>query len=112
MSYEDAVSRRFPVTDEEKLRAYGAGDGFDVATRHGQQEYESMSADRSTFERELEQLINRHSVENQSATPDFILAQYLRGCLEAWTVASLARDKWYGIERWPNRDCELGAPHD
>ena len=36
-----------------------------------------------TFERELESLINRFSKENDSNTPDFILAQYLLGCLQA-----------------------------
>jgi len=40
------------------------------------------------FERELEQLINRHSEENQSNTPDFILAIYLRGCLNAFNHAT------------------------
>jgi hypothetical protein len=50
------------------------------------------------FERELEQLINRHSLENDSNTPDFILAKHLRGCLEEWNDAVEARERWYGRE--------------
>lgn len=49
-----------------------------------------------SFEKELEQLINRHSVENASDTPDFILAKFIGGCLEAFATATQARDKWYG----------------
>lgn len=33
------------------------------------------------FEKELEMLINKHSKENESDTPDFVLAQYLKGFL-------------------------------
>ena len=49
---------------------------------------------RSDFVAELGILINRHSMENESGTPDFILAQYLAGCLEAFTQAVKARDRW------------------
>lgn len=50
----------------------------------------------SEFKRELEALINRHSMENGSNTPDFILAQYLLGCLEGFNAAVNAREAWYG----------------
>jgi hypothetical protein len=49
----------------------------------------------TTFEKELESLINRHSQENGSNTPDFILAQYLVACLAAWNVGVTMRDNWY-----------------
>jgi hypothetical protein len=49
-----------------------------------------------TFEQELTVLINRHSVENGSDTPDFILAAYIEGCLELFARAAKARDGWYG----------------
>ena len=49
-----------------------------------------------TFERELETLINRYSQENGSNTPDFILAQFLLGCLAAWNAAVQRREEWYG----------------
>lgn len=49
-----------------------------------------------TFEQELEAVINRHSQENGSNTPDFILAQFLIGCLAAWNAAVTRRETWYG----------------
>lgn len=48
------------------------------------------------FEADLSAIINRHSMENGSNTPDFILAKYLRYCLEAFNDTSLAREGWYG----------------
>ena len=48
------------------------------------------------FRQELESLINKHSMENGSDTPDFILAQYLSGCLENFDKALAARETWYG----------------
>jgi hypothetical protein len=54
------------------------------------------------FQRELTALINRHSIENGSNTPDFILAAYMRRCLEAFEAAVRARDVWYGVALSPN----------
>lgn len=48
------------------------------------------------FRKELEELINQHSMENGSDTPDFILAQYLTDCLETFDKATKAREAWYG----------------
>jgi hypothetical protein len=57
------------------------------------------------FKRDLAEVINRHCVEALSDTPDFILADYLAGCLEAFAYTTRARDKWYepGIA-CPNND--------
>lgn len=55
------------------------------------------------FGRELEALINRCSMENGSNTPDFILAEYLIGCLQSYDRAVRARDKWYGKELVPGK---------
>lgn len=41
-------------------------------------------------------VINTHSLENDSNTPDFILAEYLVECLFAFTRTSRRREKWYG----------------
>lgn len=49
-----------------------------------------------TFEQELESLINRYSKENGSNTPDFILAEYLMGCLLVWDAMVRKREAWYG----------------
>lgn len=35
-----------------------------------------------TLEKELQNIINKHSKENKSNTPDFILAEYLNDCLK------------------------------
>lgn len=52
---------------------------------------------RTAFENELMQLINKHSRENVSNTPDFILAAYLMACLDAFNAASNGREQWYGM---------------
>lgn len=51
---------------------------------------------RGNFAKELESLINRHCQENDSDTPDFILAGFLRDCLSAWNSATKQRERWYG----------------
>lgn len=48
----------------------------------------------TTFKTELQALINRHSVENASDTPDFILAGFIMDCLHGWETATRARDEW------------------
>lgn len=47
-----------------------------------------------TFQQELEILINQHSKENETNTPDFILANYMNDCLNAYTKALKDREKW------------------
>lgn len=46
-----------------------------------------------TFRQDLAHVINKHSKENGSNTPDFILAQYLEECLAAFDKAARARDR-------------------
>jgi hypothetical protein len=53
----------------------------------------------SKLHEEIRAAINRSSAENGSDTPDFILAEYLLGCLAAYDKAVTAREKWYGRER-------------
>jgi hypothetical protein len=48
------------------------------------------------FEQKLKSLINAYSMENLSGTPDFILAEFLSHCLNAFTLATRAREHWYG----------------
>lgn len=43
------------------------------------------------FRKELAELLNRHSADASSNTPDFILANYLTACLDAFDVAQQAR---------------------
>jgi hypothetical protein len=54
------------------------------------------------FRDELETLINRHSVENGSNTPDFILAGFLNSCLDVFDHSVRERDKWYGVSLCPS----------
>ena len=42
--------------------------------------------------------INKHSAENKSNTPDFILAQFLMTCLNAFDHAVEMRDRWHSNE--------------
>jgi hypothetical protein len=44
--------------------------------------------DKREFVRDLATLLNRHNIESQSNTPDYVLAEYLVGCLEAWSRMS------------------------
>lgn len=54
-----------------------------------------------SLERELASTLNRFSAENASDTPDFILAQYLLGCLAAWNQGVQQRETWYGRDARP-----------
>ena len=47
------------------------------------------------FEMELVSLINKYSIENDSNTPDFMLAEYLIVCLSKFNVIMNKRDSWY-----------------
>ena len=49
-----------------------------------------------TFRRELMNVINKHSKENGSNTPDFILAEYLIDCLRTFDKIIKLRTEWYG----------------
>jgi hypothetical protein len=50
------------------------------------------------FKRELKCLINRYSMENDSNTPDFILAEYLYNCLIVFNNTVKKRSDWYKKE--------------
>lgn len=53
----------------------------------------------SKFRKQLEKLINEHSLENQSDTPDFILAEFLENCLKSFDYAILQRNSFYKKEK-------------
>lgn len=54
------------------------------------------AADHGDLRRDLAEVVNRYSRENGSNTPDFILAQYLANCLDAFDNAIWNRAMWYG----------------
>lgn len=49
-----------------------------------------------TLEAELTALLNKHSQENASDTPDYILSQFLLSSLAAFNQAVSLRDRYYG----------------
>ncbi len=61
----------------------------------------------SNFENELRDLINCHSKENDSNTPDYILAKYLGRCLDSFTIAIRERENWYGRKDSPAQTGEV-----
>lgn len=49
---------------------------------------------RAKFMAELQTLINKHGLENESNTPDFLLAEYLLGCLSIYDHTVNKRFQW------------------
>lgn len=73
--------------------------------------YEPATAEAKTGLRiEIENAVNRHSAENGSNTPDFILAQFLMGSLRAFDAAVNARETWYGRDQTGLADANGPAP--
>jgi hypothetical protein len=52
----------------------------------------------SEFQKKLAVLINEHSIETETDTPDFALAQYLNDCLDAFGTVMKTRDKWNTVK--------------
>lgn len=50
----------------------------------------------TVFEKELVALINRHSLESGSNSPDFLLAEFLTAQLKLFDITVNAREKWFG----------------
>ena len=57
----------------------------------------------SELERELSRVLNCHGADNAANTPDYILAMYLRACLDAFTTAVQQRDTHDGRDVRPGR---------
>ena len=66
-------------------------------------------ADHSELRKEIEQAINKHSLENGSDTPDFILAEYLTDCLRMFDKAVNKREEWYGRKEPAKQNYDLDA---
>lgn len=58
------------------------------------------------LEDEIRNALNRHSAENGSDTPDFVLAKYLVDAMVAFNAAVGIREKWHGR----NKD-QVQAPY-
>ena len=59
---------------------------------------------------DIQSVINRHSAENNSNTPDFILAQYLEQCLAAFDTAVQQRETYYGRDARPSMEAVEMTP--
>lgn len=53
------------------------------------------------FPKALRDLLNKHNKEMPSNTPDFILAEFLCICLEAFNKSVCNRTAWYGEQLKP-----------
>lgn len=51
------------------------------------------------FQEELRQVLNKYSKENESDTPDYILADYLSDCLEAFNRPEIRKSIWVAPKR-------------
>jgi hypothetical protein len=50
-----------------------------------------------TLAQDLARVLDQHSMENASNTPDFLLAEYLERCLAAAEILINRRDAWHGV---------------
>lgn len=50
----------------------------------------------SAFIQEVSAVINKYSMENRSNTPDFLIAEYLLGCLTVYENTVHRRDELKG----------------
>lgn len=53
--------------------------------------------ERPQLEKRLTAAINTESRENDSNTPDFLLAEFMMNCLTAFEIASNKREVWFGV---------------
>lgn len=83
--------------------------------------YESVSeiedddgpdAETAAILRDLAEVVNRHSLETRSATPDFLLAEYLYACICAYGAAVEARAKWHGADPDAEPDASVATGFD
>ena len=64
------------------------------------------------FKQELTKLINRHSRENDSNTPDHILTQYILASLFAFNQAVQMRETWYDRDARPTEATQKADPSE
>ena len=50
-----------------------------------------------TLEEDLRRVINNHSVESASNTPDYILAELITNTLDTFAEAVRKRDAWHEV---------------
>lgn len=50
------------------------------------------------FTKELTALINRYGLDTECDTPDYIIAEHLESCFEAYKETVKSRDTWFGFK--------------
>lgn len=73
-------------------------------------EAQRIYPDPVTFPDKIRRAINSCSKENASDTPDFILADYLVACLDAYSETVKRRDKWFNFVPWGANNQPLPIP--
>lgn len=71
---------------------------LDIKIRDSQQVNYPDSMIGSDLEKELIAVLNRHSMETGSNTPDYILSQFLLDQLSIWNKNVMMRDRYYNEE--------------
>lgn len=61
-----------------------------------------------SFEDELRKLLNLFSMEARSNTPDYVLAEFMLKCLDAFDEAVVTRTAWHGLKDIQEQSEDLG----
>jgi hypothetical protein len=82
---------------DEKATAIGVEDTIEIFTIGYKTKFANKNEiiEKVPFEKALQTLINQYSMENDSNTPDYILADYLTDCLDSFNKATNRRNKHY-----------------
>ena len=98
------------------MNVYGGSSGpkhdSSASFELGAAEFESKNFERkmkmkkTEEERLLAGLLNGVCRENESNTPDFLLAEFIMSCVEAFELASNKREVWYGVKLDVSNDWE------
>ncbi len=75
-------------------------------------EYLKKSELAGEVEKEFASVINKHSLENASNTPDFILAKFLATCLCAYNTACQDNGKWHTKDVTSAISCPEECKHE
>ncbi len=74
------------------------------ASEKANEKIDAPQFEKGSFRKKLSGLINSYSMENNSDTPDFILAMFLGDCLETFDKAVKRRSEWYNHDPWGDKD--------
>lgn len=107
ISFPVKLKARMEACEEPMNWSQVAARAFEIRLAEIAFAKEGRAMKKTVFQLRLESLLNAESMENGSNTPDFMLADYLMGCLKAFNEAVQARDDWYnkgeGIEENPRK---------